>query len=250
MLGSLIAIAGVAKEIGSITSAAKGLIDVYSAFTGLTAGGEKQKTMRELERLNVKIERLSPNVLWAPGATQIAPTLPAQLITEGRNVRQILDPLASGFETEILAGSMMLTPPKLRRAFHIDPFSVLHDPRPIRSLSEFNHPGPGYLPITFTYDEMQFIGWQKVGALPQLFDFEYSASPVLVQREQIRVVAAGPVNAVTSVPISTPPKSDVAEGSSTAVSSGEETTSCTGCVIEVAGAAFLVWALGLMLHLW
>jgi len=93
-------------------------------------------------------------------------------VTDPRELREILEPVQTGLNEDILSTAMLTTPSKLRQAFQKDPFEVLMDIRPVNRAKRPTN--SDVLPILFYDSGIYFIGWQTRGAL-LLFNCGYSS---------------------------------------------------------------------------
>jgi hypothetical protein len=149
---------------------------LFDWFTGLSSGDEMSSTVKTLSKNNAKIERLSDKILYAPNLQQAVNKESPQILSNQKQIYDLVNPFAEALETDVLASAVVSTPEKLRKAFKKDPWELLIDVRPANRTKRPNN--PDLIPIMFIDNGLQYIGWQTRGTLPILFncDFEYNGS--------------------------------------------------------------------------
>jgi len=157
----------------TILGAITGITGLHSWFTGLKAGGQMDMILAEQNRLHSEVKRLSDRILYTPTVQQVQTiNESSKRLSDLRDLRQFLEPVQQGLNTEILSTAVLSTPSKLQAAFGRDPFEVLIETRPInRAKVPANS---DLLPILFFDNGVHYIGWQTRGALPILFGCDYS----------------------------------------------------------------------------
>lgn len=127
----------------------------------------------ELSRLNMQVERLSENIIYVPNLQAVKDTTRKHQnqIQDLREVRAYLDPIQQAFGEDIISSSMITTPEKLHQAMKKSPWDVLINIRPAR----YAEPSSdiSMIPVMFEDDGVTYVGFQKRGILPIMFDCEY-----------------------------------------------------------------------------
>jgi hypothetical protein len=149
-------------------------LTAYSTVSGIKQGKQFNEIVSRLEAIHATIETLSSNILYAP-SIQIVSDLSQnkqQTIDNLREVRQSLEPIQKTLGKRIISSNMILSPQKTQHAMKRDPWEVLTNIRPLNKTKIPND--PDMVPITFEHEGIYYTGWQKVGTLPLLFNFEYN----------------------------------------------------------------------------
>lgn len=163
--------------LGKIAGAAKSTIDAYKAISGIINGGTRsEKALDEiashLKNLNQEVVQLSENILYAPHLDVVHNLNRQNRIDNLRDIREKLSPIQHAFGAKILSSSVIETPEKMQKQFAENPWDVLSNVRPIAYASPPME--SGYVPIAFEFENKWYIGWQKIGALPSLFDCQFN----------------------------------------------------------------------------
>jgi hypothetical protein len=163
--------------IVSILDKSKGL---YDWFTGLSRGDQLKKSVIALEATNAPITRLSDKILWAPSFIEASghSSMTENLTAAEADLVRRLSNSAEPYQGDTLISAISASPPRLRKAFSNDPFQVLIDPRPERRATRPTD--PDLVPIRFYDDGQYYIGWQKRGVLPSLFDCDFEQRGQLI----------------------------------------------------------------------
>ena len=80
----------------------------------------------------------------------------------------------------------MSTPEKLKKAFIKDPWELLIDIRPVNRTKKPSN--PDLIPITFYDNNLQYIGWQTLGALSSLFNCDFESNGSFWVPKQTKVI--------------------------------------------------------------
>ncbi|RKZ92535.1 MAG: hypothetical protein DRR19_03960 [Candidatus Parabeggiatoa sp. nov. 1] len=146
--------------------------DSYQRVSGIIKGNQS-KTTEDIGRIAASVERLSDKILYAPNVISVQDvTQPYQrYVNDLREVRASLEPVQRAVRDEILSSAMIFTPDKMQKVLAKNPWEVLMDVRPVNLSTNSIHTDK--MPVLFSHDGIPFIGWQKCGVLPQLFDCQY-----------------------------------------------------------------------------
>ncbi len=168
MLGTILSIGKIAEALSSAHS-------LYDAVSGIVRGDNKidravDKISDHLVKLNQTVEKLSDSILYAPNLETVT-TGTREKIDNLREVRQVLEPMQKAMGDKILSSSMMRIPERMNKAFKKNPWEVLENITPIAH-SQPPQVGSSWIPISFEHEATWYIGWQKLGVIPSLFDCE------------------------------------------------------------------------------
>lgn len=184
--------------IVSILDKSKGL---YDWFTGLSRGDQLKKSVIALESTKAPITRLSDKVLWAPSFIEASGHSSRTISLKPSDAELVrkLSNSAEAYQGDTLISAISASPPRLREAFANDPFQVLIDARPEHRAAR--PPDPDLVPIRFCEAGQYYIGWQKRGVLPSLFDCDFEQRgkltlPVSVSVEPTKPSLTKAANAV------------------------------------------------------
>lgn len=171
----------------NIADKGKGL---YDWFTGVSHGERLRKTVEELEKTKAEVKRLSDNLLWAPTYQQAInlENIRAQQIHDPKEVAAAFEPYARASQEQTIVTSIPKSPARLRAAFERDPFELLIDIRPAHRAKR--PLDPDFVPIMFNDGHQRYIGWQKIGALPSLFECDFTTAAPTAQPKPIALEPA------------------------------------------------------------
>ncbi len=129
--------------------------------------------MHRLEAMHAAIEKLSPRIVYVPGAHIVRDISRSRRpeIDNLSEVKYVLEPIQQRFGDKIISSAMIMTPEKMQHAMQKDPWEFLQEIRP-RARAKLPT-DPDMVPILFEDQGILYMGWQKRGALPTLFDCEY-----------------------------------------------------------------------------
>ena len=157
----------------AVLGAVSGVATLHSWYTGLNTGDRLNQILNEARESHLKIERLSGHILYTPSIQQVHTiNETSSRVGDLRELREILEPVQMGLNQDILSTAVLTTPSKLRQAFQTDPFEVLIETRPAARVKR--PANPDLLPILFHDGGTYYVGWQTSGALPILFNCDYS----------------------------------------------------------------------------
>ncbi len=131
-----------------------------------------EKMNRNLEGIHAKFEQLSDHIVYAKSLNAVEDVTRSrqQKIEDLREARQYLEPVQQALGQEIISSAIVVTPEKMQQEFQKNPWDVLIEVRPASFASK---PADSDLvPILFIHNNVQYIGWQKRGMLPIMFDCE------------------------------------------------------------------------------
>lgn len=159
--------------IEQIIAIGGGLASMYQAITSVGTGSFQKRVVDLLKRQEAHLARLTDHILYS--ATSQTIQLERQSpIRDPREIREVLEPVQRALRTDIIASSVMPTPPKLQAEFALDPWNCLDDIRPVE-LTRFNR-SDDWVPLMFDHSNQTFVGWQKRGMLKVAMGFAYDPS--------------------------------------------------------------------------
>lgn len=141
----------------------------FSLIGGIRKAESEEELLRAVSEAPVSVKRLSEKIMYAPeifGGDVIPPPLSEAKL---KRVREYLESIAELTNAYILTGAIAHAPAKTTEVFKLNPWEILADPRPYHLAVKPND--PEMVPIAFNYHGQKFIGWQKRGVLPLLFDW-------------------------------------------------------------------------------
>ena len=167
--------------IGTILSIVGGVseaVNIYKFGSTLAKGSDAERVLGALDRIHATVERLSDNILYAPGIEGLSPAAgTAHRLSGLREARALLEPVQAALGGEIVSSGLIETPDRMERAMLENPWAVLEDIRP-QTLA-VRHANPDKVPVLFVHLGVRYIGWQMRGALPMLFNCELHDLPGL-----------------------------------------------------------------------
>lgn len=151
---------------------------LYDWFTGVSSGDTMNAKIKALSNNQANIIRLSDRLLYAPDFQQAINTEHFGRLSKPKEVHDLLNPISSAIDEDILASAVISTPEKLKKAFQKDPWELLLDIRPVsRTKKPAN---PDLVPISFLDGHTQYIGWQTKGALPILLNCDFKENGEII----------------------------------------------------------------------
>jgi len=157
----------------TVLSAVSGVMGIHSFFTGMRANRQQNQLLADMAQIKGQIEKLTDNVFYASAVQQVHSTTEAvRTVTDLRELRQVLEPVQQGLDAAILSTAMLTTPARLQQAFRQNPWQVLDNITPVDAV--ITPKNPAMVPVLFFHRGVFYIGWQMIGALPQLFGCDYS----------------------------------------------------------------------------
>jgi formylglycine-generating enzyme required for sulfatase activity len=168
MLGTILSIVGGVSEA----------INIYKFGSTLAKGDDAERVLGALDRIHATVERLTDNILYAPGIQGLSPAAgTAHRLAGLREARALLEPVQAALGGEIVSSGLIETPDKMERVMLENPWAVLEDIRPQHlAVRQVN---PDKVPVLFMHQGVRYIGWQMRGALPVLFNCELRDLPGL-----------------------------------------------------------------------
>jgi WD40 repeat protein len=148
---------------------------IDKTICGIFKSHEK-KISQSLQRKAVNVKYLSNQIWYAPSVMSVQDISQYRqwIVEDVQEVETLLEPVQHILKNEILSSSIILMPEKMHKAFTKNPWEVLTDIRPFNLAILSDHPHK--IPVLFTYQGIQYIGWQMSNRLPQLFDCQYNKS--------------------------------------------------------------------------
>ena len=170
----MIGFGAILSIVGGVSKA----VNIYKFGSTLAKGDDAGRVLGELGRLHAKVERLSDNILYAPGIEGLSPMAGAAHRLNGfREARALLEPVQAALGGEIVSSGLIETPERMERAMAANPWAVLENICP-QHLA-VRRPIPDKVPVLFVHQGVRYIGWQMRGALPMLFNCELRDLPGL-----------------------------------------------------------------------
>lgn len=173
------------ETILSIFSVAEKGAKLYDWFSGTGIGKTAKENLELASKRKEDIIKLSDRVFIAPNFTEAVNLSGSSVMTDMREMRSILDPLANRLNSDIFSSQVGSTPLKLRQAFAADPWAVLMNIKPadrVRTVSDADQ-----IPILFMDDGRPYVGWQMRGALPMLFDCDFNSQSANLINKTINI---------------------------------------------------------------
>lgn len=136
----------------------------------------ENEILRLRNQVRTEIRQLTPRISYAPNLVVCRDTTVdrQRLLSKSDQAKEILGPIQRGVQSDVLSSRLVKVPQKMSVALGANPFEVLINPRP---LSVYKHTSdPELMPIFFDHDGQPFIGWQKIGTLPTLFNLQIDRS--------------------------------------------------------------------------
>lgn len=161
---------GTVLTVLTILEKTKGL---YDKFTGVSRGEQVDKTLKALEDRQAKIERVADHLLYARDLRQAISVVPGSN-AESNEIRSLLSKIPSSIvesKSDVLVSAISSTPRRLQEALTRNPFEVLCNACPAALAQRPQE--AGMVPLSFFHEGQEYIGWQKKGALPSMFDCEF-----------------------------------------------------------------------------
>lgn len=160
MLGAFISILGTSADLSGL----------YGLASSISTGRKLDETMRKMEDIGARVDRLSDDILMAPKAVTLENTLATTMIADLSSdaARTALSSAQSVAGSEILSAAPIILPDLTIKSFRENPWDLLFDVRPANLQVEPRD--VSLIPIQFEHHGTQFVGWQTRGALPTLFN--------------------------------------------------------------------------------
>jgi len=151
--------------------------DVYSKASAIFKGNKSEEYLKKIslniKKLNVKVERLSENILYASNLDVISDinNNRQKYVDHSRDVRELLEPVQQSIGEEILSSAIIYSPEKMQKSMQKNPWEVLENITPVNFVSP--QPNPNKIPVLFNHNSNIYVGWQMKGILPLLFDCNF-----------------------------------------------------------------------------
>lgn len=143
---------------------------IHSYVSGIKQGKRIEQLIDESKKLNLKVEKLTENILYAPDTLEIYHDA-AKRTGDYRKIRDSLEPVQNILGNNILSSSIVTTSQKLQQALTKNPFEVLDLVKPLKWAE--SHPDPHMFPVVFDDDGTKYAGWIKKGLIPVVFGLDY-----------------------------------------------------------------------------
>ena len=151
-----------------LTIAEKGT-KLYDWFTGASIGANADRLL-EQRRGSGSILKISDRIFVDESVKQVSSNK-SILLSDQKMIKLMVEPISDEINGTVFTSQIDSTPIRLRLAFEKDPWSVLDDVRPLKRI--IHEPRPGWVPIQFIDEGQPYVGWQKKGMLPQMFDCDF-----------------------------------------------------------------------------
>jgi len=157
----------------TILSVAEQGIKLFDWFSGARLGEGADQALAARRRDDPNLIKVSDRIFIDNSIQEVRSENSGSRLSDVRQIRDLVEPVADAIGGSVLTSQILETPPRLKAAFDADPWLVLDNIRPfVRATAD---PRPDWVPIAFFENGVEYVGWQKRGALPQLFDCEFDA---------------------------------------------------------------------------
>jgi len=114
-----------------------------------------------LEKMTVNVKRLSEKICYIPDSVGVwdVNSSSQQSVNDLREVRAYLEPVQRAIGEEIISSTMILMSEKMQNLLPKNLYNFLMDIRPV-NLSTLTPHGK-MVPVLFSEDDIQYIGWQS-----------------------------------------------------------------------------------------
>lgn len=158
----------------SLLGAASDGLGLFSGITSLIRGNQTREHLNRIESslsgISLHVERLADRILYVTNMSAVRDVAKSRqdYIGDLTQARQLLQPVQQSLGDDLLASSIVSTPPKLARAIGNDPFDLLMDTRPIHRATYH----PNMVPLMFQDGGQPYLGWQSRNGLENMFDVQ------------------------------------------------------------------------------
>lgn len=141
------------------------MISIMGGFDDYRISGiltsHQEKITQCLEKMTVYVERLSDKICYVPYSVGVRDVNSSfqQYVNDLREVRAYLEPVQRAIGAEIISSTMILMSEKMQKLLPKNPYEFLTDIRPV-NLSTLTPHGE-MVPVLFSQDDIQYIGWQS-----------------------------------------------------------------------------------------
>ena len=158
----------------TILSAVERGLKIYDWFSGARFGEGADVALAARRRDDPGLIKVAEGIFVDQSLREVFSARSTGVLVDIPTMRDLMEPVARAVGGNVLSSQIVRTPPRLQAAFEQDPWSVLDDVRP--ACRAILTPRPDWAPVAFHDNGIQYIGWQKRGALPQLFDCDFVAA--------------------------------------------------------------------------
>ncbi|MEA2013774.1 MAG: hypothetical protein U9N38_00460 [Thermodesulfobacteriota bacterium] len=158
----------------SLLGTASDGLGLFSGITSLIRGKQTREHLNRIEAsltgISLHVERLADRILYVtnmPAVRDLAKSR-QDCVGDLTQTRHFLQPVQQSLGDDLLASSIIATPPKLARAIGNDPFDLLMDTRPIHRATYH----PNMVPLMFQDGGQLYLGWQSRNGLENMFDVQ------------------------------------------------------------------------------
>ena len=162
------------ENLLSLLGAASDGLGLFSGITSLIRGSQTREHLNRIEAslngVSMHVERLADRILYVTNLSAVCDAAKSRqkYVSDLKQARRFLQPVQESLGDDLLASSIIATPPKLAQAIINDPFDLLLDTRPIHRVA--NH--PNMVPLMFQDGNQSYLGWQSRDGLKNMFDVE------------------------------------------------------------------------------
>ncbi len=159
------------------------MISIMGGFDDYRVSGiltsHQKKITQCLDKMSVYVERLSDNICYVPYSVGVRDVNSSyqQYVNDLREVRAYLEPVQRAIGEEIISSAMILMSDKMQKLLPKNPAELLIDIRPV-NLSTLPPHGE-MVPVLFSEDDIQYIGWQSQEILLDQLGCQYDEFWVL-----------------------------------------------------------------------
>jgi hypothetical protein len=144
----------------------------FEVVSGVQHGRQFERLLAHIQSIRTSLEKLSANIIYAPDLQVVNDINQAKqnTVRDHEQLRNYLEPIHERLG-RIVSSQMIITPNKMQKAMLKDPWEVLQEIRPYERAKTPRD--PDMVPVSFEDRGKYYIGWQKQGTMPMLFNCEY-----------------------------------------------------------------------------
>ena len=159
----------------------------YNYVSGIHQGKKIDEIVSQLNRVNSQFEKIAEHIFYDRTQFEVidANKNTQSVVDDLRSVRESLEPLQRVSNGDLLSSAMILTPEMLKSSLQINPWKVLDSIRPAQYAEP--HINKDMIPILFSHDGHNYIGWQMKGVIPSLFGCEFYPKDISHQDEDTEI---------------------------------------------------------------
>jgi WD40 repeat protein len=142
------------------------MISIMGGFNDYRISGiltsRQEEITQCLEKLTVYVERISDKIFYVPYSVGVRDVNSSsqQYVNDLREIRAYLEPVQRAIGTEIISSDMIVMSEKMQNLLPKSPYEFLADISPVNLSSTLPQHGK-MVPVLFSKDGIQYIGWQS-----------------------------------------------------------------------------------------